>query len=172
MENIKTTADEFAKETIDQIINSFDTRNGILIPALQKIQAEYGYLPQPAVEYLSDQLAIPLSTIYGVATFYAQFYLEPRGKHVIRVCKGTACHVRGADSVMKALEKELKIQNNETTEDGLFTLEEVACIGACGLAPAIVIDQETYGRLDPDNIPKILQQFTAKNVEGGDKVAE
>ncbi|MGB4232287.1 MAG: NAD(P)H-dependent oxidoreductase subunit E, partial [bacterium] len=102
---------------------------------------------------------VPLSQIYGVATFYAQFHLKPRGRHVIRVCQGTACHVRGSAKILERVEQELGIKKGETTEDLRFTIEPVACLGACGLAPVMMVDDNTHGRLKPDMIPDILAQY-------------
>ena len=109
------------------------------------------------MEYAAKQLRIPFSRIYGVATFYAQFHLTPRGENIIRVCQGTACHVRGAAKIVDALKEQLGIEVGETTEDLKFTLESVACIGACGLAPVIMINNDTFGRLTPEKIKEILK---------------
>ena len=132
---------------------------GATIPVLQAIQEVYGYLPRQAMEYAAKQLRIPFSRIYGVATFYAQFHLTPRGENIIRVCQGTACHVRGAAKIVDALKEQLGIEVGETTEDLKFTLESVACIGACGLAPVIMINNDTFGRLTPEKIKEILKNY-------------
>jgi len=155
----KLLEQENYREKVEAIVASFPEKKGALIPALQAIQKEFGYLPQPALGVLSDSLRVPLSTIYGVATFYAQFHLQPRGKHIIRVCMGTACHVRGGKKLLEKLEDELGVEAGGTTEDLNFTLEEVACIGACGLAPAVMVDDETYGRLTADKLTEILDQY-------------
>jgi len=144
---------------VEEIVASFPEKKGALIPALQAIQEEFGYLPRPALEHLAETLGVKLSSIYGVATFYSQFHLQPRGEHIIRVCMGTACHVRGANPLLETLERELEIKSGETTEDLRFTLEEVACIGACGLAPAVMIDDETFGRLTPEKLTEVLDQY-------------
>lgn len=136
-----------------------DIVNGALIPVLQAAQEVYGYLPVPVLEAIADRLEVPISQVYGVVTFYAQFHLEPRGKHVVRTCQGTACHVRGASKILDALKENLGVAPGKTTEDLQFTLETVACIGACGLAPVIMIDQDTHGRLTPDAIPEILDKY-------------
>ena len=132
---------------------------GALIPILQEAQNAYGYLSKEVLEYIAEKMAIPISQIYGVVTFYSQFHLNPRGKHIIRVCQGTACHVRGAKAVLEAIEKELKIAAGQTTADLKFTLETVACIGACGLAPVLMIDDNTHGRLTPESISDILAKY-------------
>lgn len=155
----KLLEQENYREKVEAIVASFPEKKGALIPALQAIQKEFGYLPQPALGVLSDSLRVPLSTIYGVATFYAQFHLQPRGKHIIRVCMGTACHVRGGKKLLEKLEDELGVEAGGTTEDLNFTLEEVACIGACGLAPAVMVDDETYGRLTADKLTEVLDQY-------------
>ncbi len=155
----KVLENEEYGEKVEEIVASFPEKKGALIPALQAVQEEFGYLPRPALEVLAGALKVPLSTIYGVATFYAQFHLQPRGKHIIRVCMGTACHVRGGKKLLETLEKELGVSAGETTDDLHFTLEEVACIGACGLAPAVMVDDETYGRLTSDRLADILDQY-------------
>ncbi len=161
----KTIEQENYREKVEEIVASFPEKKGALIPALQAIQKEFGYLPRPALEVLSSSLRVPLSTIFGVATFYAQFHLQPRGKHIIRVCMGTACHVRGGKRLLETLENELGVEAGGTTEDLNFTLDEVACIGACGLAPAVMVDDETYGRLTPDKLTEVLNQYR-KGKEG------
>ncbi len=155
----KTLEQENCREKVEEIVASFPEKKGALIPALQAIQEEFGYLPRPALEVLAKSLRVPFSTVYGVATFYAQFHLEPRGKHIVRVCMGTACHVRGGKKLLETLERELGVEAGGTTEDLNFTLEEVACIGACGLAPAVMVDDETFGRLTPDKLTEVLDQY-------------
>lgn len=146
-------------EKLDEILARYAGRLGATIPVLQEVQNAYGYLPRPAMERISAELNIPLSKLYGVATFYAQFHLQPRGKHVIRVCLGTACHVRNGESILKAVSDALGIGDGETTKDLQFTLERVACLGACGLSPAMMVDDETYGRLTPKKIKQILKSY-------------
>jgi NADH-quinone oxidoreductase subunit E len=130
-----------------------------LIPILQDIQDINGYLPEKDLLDVSEFLGMPLSRIYGVATFYNQFRLTPLGKNVIRVCRGTACHVKNSANILTALETELNINAGETTRDKLFTIETVACIGACGIAPVISINEEYYGRLTVKEIPKIIKKY-------------
>ena len=131
-----------------------------LIPLLQDIQSTYSYLPEPALRDIAEFLGIPLSRVFGVATFYNQFRLTPIGKNVIRVCRGTACHVKNSSNLLFALETALGIKAGETTRDKNFTLETVACIGACSIAPLITVNDEFYGRLAVKDIPKILKTYT------------
>ncbi|TGE38295.1 NADH-quinone oxidoreductase subunit NuoE [Desulfosporosinus fructosivorans] len=144
---------------LDEIITKYRNENGPLIPVLQHAQEVYGYLPTDVLKHISKSLRIPLARIYGVVTFYAQFRLVPSGRNVINVCLGTACHVRGGAKVLETIEKALKIKDGATTEDRRFTLEVVACIGACGLAPVISINNEVHGRLLPESIAKILAKY-------------
>ena len=127
---------------------------GALIPVLQQAQDVYGYLPQEVLECIASELRIPVAEVFGVVTFYAQFHLNPRGRNIVRVCQGTACHVRGGASI-------LDIKPGETTKDLNFTLETVACLGACGLAPVMMVNDNTHGRLTPDDIPGILDSYLA-----------
>ena len=144
---------------LDEILSKYKEVKGALIPVLQEAQSAYGYLSKEVIDHIAGKMNIPVSQIYGVVTFYAQFHLNPRGKNIIRVCQGTACHVRGAKGILKAVEDNLKIVAGETTPDLSFTLETVACIGACGLAPVMMINEDTHGRLTPDNIPEILAKY-------------
>ena len=130
-----------------------------LIPLLQDVQDIYGYLPEKDLQDVADFLGMPLSSVYGVATFYNQFRLTPLGKNVIRVCRGTACHVKNSANILIALETELGVPAGGTTRDKLFTLETVACIGACSIAPVISINEEYYGRLEVKEIPKIINKY-------------
>ena len=137
----------------------FSRRNGEkqeLIPILQETQAQFRYLPAAAMKEIAGFLRMPESTVYGVSTFYAQFKLTPLGRKIIRVCRGTACHVRGASKVLTELEKQLGIKAGETTEDLEYTLETVACIGACALAPTITIDNETHGKMTANKVTEVL----------------
>lgn len=130
-----------------------------LIGVLQQVQDHFGYLPGPALEELSRRTKIPLSRIYGVVSFYAQFYTEPRGRHTIRCCCGTACHVKGADRVLAAVERTLSITEGQTTPDLEFYLETVACLGTCFLAPAMMIDDQYFGKLTPQRVESILRSY-------------
>jgi len=144
---------------LDEIINKHKNENGPLIPILQGAQEVYGYLPAHVIKHISKSTRIPVARIYGVVTFYAQFRLTPVGRNLINICLGTACHVRGGAKIVETIEKELKIKDGATTEDGRFTLEVIACIGACGLAPVISINNEVHGRLSPDKIAEILAKY-------------
>jgi NADH-quinone oxidoreductase subunit E len=130
-----------------------------LIPLLQKIQDAYGYLPYPVLERVNERTSIPLSRMFGVITFYAQFYTEPHGRHTIRCCQGTACHVKGGKRIAETIANHLKVEEGGTTEDMRFTFETVACLGTCFLAPVIMVDDDYYGRLTPDRIEKILKDY-------------
>jgi len=151
----------YQKEIKSFKIDLINKRNqeGALIPLLQSAQDSYGYIPEKAIHYISEVVGIPSAEIYGVITFYAQFRLKPLGKHVVRICEGTACHVNGAKNILKVLQNELGVGVGETTEDGLFTLQSVACLGCCSLAPVIMVDDETYGSLTPDKTKKILKRY-------------
>ena len=127
-----------------------------LIPILQETQEQFRYLPAAAMKEIARFLRMPESTIYGVSTFYAQFKLTPLGRRIIRVCRGTACHVRGASKVLNEIEKRLGIKAGETTDDMEYTLETVACIGACALAPTMTIDNETYGKMSTKKVAEVL----------------
>jgi len=147
-------------EEIDGLLDLLAVAPGCnLIEALQGVQARLGYLPREALSAISRRARIPLSRICGVVTFYAQFYTEPRGRHTIRCCRGTACHVKGAQRVIATLERELGISEGETTPDMLFYLETVACLGTCFLAPAMMIDDQYYGVLTPQKIERILRSY-------------
>lgn len=144
---------------VDEILAKYVGNKGALIPVLQETQNAYGYLSREVLTYISEKIQIPLSQIYGVVTFYSQFHLNPRGRNIIRVCQGTACHVRGAKKILEAIEKELGIKAGETTKDLNFTLETVACIGACGLAPVLMINDDTHGRLTPDTVKGLIAKY-------------
>jgi NADH-quinone oxidoreductase subunit E len=142
-----------------ELLDHYRNYDGGLIPVLQEAQSIYGYLPSEALEKISQELRIPFSEVFGVVTFYAQFHLKPRGRNIIRVCLGTACHVLGGSRIFKSIQDVLGVGNGETTEDLRYTLESVACIGACGLAPCIMINDDTHGRLVPGDMKKILEQY-------------
>jgi NADH-quinone oxidoreductase subunit E len=133
---------------------------GDVIPLLQKLQDRYGYLPREAVLEVARRTGLPASRFYGVATFYAQFHLRPRGRHTIRCCRGTACHVRGSKELLDAIKRELDVEEGGTTKDLRFTLESVACLGTCFLAPVIMVDNDYYGRLIPKKLKSILNKYS------------
>lgn len=145
---------------LDYIYN-YEPNPSSLIPLLQKTQEIFGYLPREALEEISRYLKVPLSRVYGVATFYAQFRFEPLGKYVIKICHGTACHVNGAVNISQAIKEEVGIEEGKTTEDGLITLERVACLGCCSLAPVIMINDRVYGKLTPEKVRKIIKNLKA-----------
>ncbi|MBT3313192.1 MAG: NADH-quinone oxidoreductase subunit NuoE [Anaerolineae bacterium] len=131
-----------------------------LIPLLQQVQVEMGYVPKEAIDEISVALRVSTSEIFGVLTFYSQFRLNPTGKHMVKICSGTACHVRGAPLIIDAVEDELGLTDGEeTTEDGEFTVEKVACFGACSLAPVIIIDEETKGNITPDQARRMVRKI-------------
>ncbi|QIB69844.1 NADH-quinone oxidoreductase subunit NuoE [Aminipila butyrica] len=148
------------------VLEKYGSVQGSLITILQNAQDIYGYLSMDAINYISQQTGIKPAKIYGVATFYAQFRLQPIGKHLIMLCKGTACHVNGADLIEEAITEHLDIRDGETTEDGLFTLNNVACLGCCSLAPVMMIQsadgEETYGNLTKDSVKKVLAEIQAR----------
>ena len=146
---------------LDEVLADLGSRKGTLIPILQKSQDIFGYLPREILIHISEKIKTPLSKVYGVVSFYAQFHLNPRGRNIIRSCQGTACHVRGAKSILAELKKHLGLGDDETTTKDLkYTLESVACIGCCGLAPVIMINDDTHGRLSSDMIEGILKQYS------------
>lgn len=142
-----------------EVIESYRNVDGPLIQVLHRAQEIFGYLPPEVQRFVAQQLGIPLSTVYGVVTFYNFFRTTPQGKHVINVCLGTACHVKGAEHVVEILREELGVGIGETTQDGLFTVTAVRCVGACGLAPVMMVDEEVYGRLDRGKIKKIIESY-------------
>ena len=145
---------------LDELLAELGSKKGTLIPILQRAQDMFGYLPREVLIRISEKTGIPISQVYGVVTFYAQFHLKPRGRNIIRSCQGTACHVRGAKAILNELSSCLGLEGEEvTTKDLRFTLETVACIGCCGLAPVIMINDDTHGRLTPEAIKGILDKY-------------
>lgn len=140
----------------------YDGEPGELIPLLQSAQDYFGYIPRRAIKYISGVTNVPESNIYGVITFYNQFRLQPMGRHIIRLCCGTACHVAGSKNLVSTVQDELGIEVGETTADGIFTLFTVACLGCCSLAPVMMIDEQTHGRLTPAAVRKILREIRRK----------
>jgi len=151
-----------AEQFLDRYLEMHPTlQKHQLIMVLQDIQDHFGYLPEDALNLVSERLRVPRARIYGIATFYSQFRLKPLGKYVIQICNGTACHVKGAPALIDELEGFLGIKNGETTSDGNFTLLTVNCIGACGLAPVIMINEEIYGKVTADKIHEIVSSLKA-----------
>ncbi len=146
---------------LDAILAEYGEQRGAVIPILQRVQETYGYLPKEAMHAVSSQTGIPLSRLMGVATFYAQFRLERRGKHLIRICDGTACHVQGAGKLVSEVSKELGVLPGGTSPDYEYTMEIVYCLGSCGLAPIAVIDDKVYGRLTAENLVETVQKLEA-----------
>ncbi len=145
---------------IDEILSRYcDAGRSSLIPVLQEIQEAHGYLSREVVLAVGEHLKLPASKIYGVATFYNQFRFQPVGKHHIQVCRGTACHVKGSAGLLESLQRELGIDAGETSRDGQFSLEVVACIGACGLAPVICVNGEFHAKLTPENVSEVLDLY-------------
>lgn len=144
---------------LEEILSRHKRDAGNLIPILQETQRAYGYLSQEAMQRIADFAGVPLGKVYGVATFYTLFATSPKGRHVIRVCESAPCHVRGAEEIFASLEAELGIAPGETTRDGLFTLEYTSCLGVCGVAPAMMIDETVYGNLTPARIKEIIADY-------------
>lgn len=151
---------------IEPTLEAYANMQGSLIAILQATQEAYGFLPMDVMEYIAKRTNTPIATIVGVATFYAQFRLEPVGKYLIMLCQGTACHVNGSELIARAISDELGIENGQTTEDGLFSLEHVACLGCCSLSPVMMINGRTYSSLTPDKARKILRTLAAESKEG------
>ncbi|MEW6171951.1 MAG: NADH-quinone oxidoreductase subunit NuoE [Bacillota bacterium] len=147
--------DDQNQEVLSRILSRHEKSRSLLIPIIQEAQEAFGYLPREALLEVADYLGLPPSTVYGVATFYAQFHLTRQGKHKVKVCQGTACHVRGGKAIMDAMRKDLAIKPGETTPDGMFSLERVACVGSCSLAPVVVIDEKIYGCMAPVKITEL-----------------
>jgi len=156
---------EMDKESLRQLLEKHESEPGALIPILQEIQESSGYLPEEALVFVSQEVGIPLGKIYGVVTFYSQFYLSPRGKNIIRVCHGTACHIGGAERISEAVSEELGVGEGATTEDGEFTVERVACLGCCSLAPCVMVNDETHARLSPRKIKRIVKKYRKTRVD-------
>ena len=147
---------------LKKVIEKYKTQPGGLMPALQEAQGIYGYLPYEVQKMIAEGMDVDLSTVYGVATFYAQFSLTPKGKYIISVCLGTACYVKGADKVLTAIEEKLGIKSGECTPDRKFSIEACRCVGACGLAPVMTVNGEVYGKITPEQAVKIIDSYMAK----------
>lgn len=167
MKHMLTHETRSQREKLNEVFEKYKDPPGKLMPVLQEAQDIYGYLPYEIQQRISEALDIPISDVYGVASFYSQFNLAPKGKHRISVCLGTACYVKGASKVLERIEEKLGIKNGECTEDRLFSIDSCRCVGACGLAPVIMIDDEVYGNLDVDKVDAILDMYI-ENEKGGE----
>lgn len=154
---------EFDFSRLEPVLKKYKKISGSLITILQQAQDIYGYLPKEVMNYVAKETGIKPAKIYGVATFYTQFRLEPIGKYLIMLCQGTACHVNGSKMIEEAIIEELNITEGETTEEGLFTLNNVACLGCCSLSPVMMVNGETYGNLTKDSAKKILKDIRSKD---------
>jgi NADH-quinone oxidoreductase subunit E len=148
------------KEKVGQVLEKYQRDKSALIDILHDTQSEIGYLPKEALEEVGQGLGVPLSRVYSVATFFKAFSLKPRGRHLINVCLGTACHVRGADKVLEQMEKELGIKTGANTPDLKFTLETVRCVGACALGPMVIIGEDYHGEMTPDKVSEVLKNYS------------
>ncbi|HIE13469.1 MAG TPA: NADH-quinone oxidoreductase subunit NuoE [Desulfotomaculum sp.] len=148
-------------QRIESIVEECKGQKWALIPVVQKIQNEFGYIPPAAIPVVAKGLRLFPSQVQGVISFYAQFYTKPRGRQIIRVCRGTACHVRGAEALLELLEERLQIQEGETTPDMEYTLETVACIGVCALAPNLVLNDQVHGQMDAEKVQQLLKKGEA-----------
>ena len=152
--------DNIKLDEVEELLKRYEEGNeSLLIPILQETQKVYGYLPANALERIAEYVDVSLGHIYGLVTFYAQFYLTPRGRNTVRVCRGTACHVRGGRSILRAAERALGIKEGETASDFKFSLETVACFGTCFLSPVMMVNNDYYGKLFPENVNTILKQY-------------
>jgi NADH-quinone oxidoreductase subunit E len=148
---------------MDEVFGKYAAQEGALIPILQEAQSTYGYLPQEVLKLIANRLGVSLGKVYGVATFYAQFYLERRGRHILKLCDGTACHVKGTPVLMTAIEEEYDIEPGETTDDGELTVEIVYCLGSCALAPVAVLDGEVMGRMRQEMLIRRVKKHIGAN---------
>ncbi|MGB9521896.1 MAG: NAD(P)H-dependent oxidoreductase subunit E [Anaerolineales bacterium] len=155
----KVLEEQFDLTPLNEILNQFKNQKGAVIPILQHVQEAYGYLPKPILQEVSKRTRIPLSRLLGVATFYAQFRLERRGKHLIRVCDGTACHVRGARKTIDLIQEQLHTPPGGSSPDYKYSMEIVYCVGSCSLAPVVVVDDKVYGQTVPDKLVRQLKRL-------------
>lgn len=164
---MKPVGQELPKAKFDELesfITSLETTRGALIEILHKAQDIFGYLPRDVQLFVARKLGIPGAEVYGVVSFYSYFTTKPGGKHTISICMGTACFVRGADKIVEKFKEKLGIESNETTEDGLFTIKDVRCIGACGLAPVVMVDDKVYGRVKVEDVDDIINTYRQEGV--------
>lgn len=165
MEALKFEGTPEQEQRLNAVFKAYESVPGKLMPVLQEAQEIYGYLPIEVQSKIADALKISLSEVYGVATFYSQFNLNPKGKHRISVCLGTACYVKGADKVLEEVENQLGIKAGECTPDRKFSIDTCRCVGACGLAPVIMIGDKVYGKVDPKQIAGILKEYKEEGAE-------
>ncbi|MFP4481863.1 MAG: NADH-quinone oxidoreductase subunit NuoE [Thermovirgaceae bacterium] len=161
-----TLATENLEERLDPIIELFRGKKGTTIALLSKIQETLGYLPEEAIDHVSRSLNIPSAELFGVASFYSMFRFQPEGKYVIRLCRGTACHVQGSSLIGEQLERHLGIKEGGTTDDGMFSLHFVACLGCCSLAPVMMVNGEVHGRLSPEKAVDVLETYRDRDKGG------
>jgi NADH:ubiquinone oxidoreductase subunit E/ferredoxin len=151
--------DRGTRDKVDEIIERYQDTDGAIMPVLQRVNETFNYLPEHILRLVSQEMDVPLSTVYRIATFYNTFSLKPRGKYIITICTGTACHVKGAADIVSAFEEQLGLNAGETTEDMLFTLDAVRCIGCCGLAPVLTINEDIHGLLTPKKVPELIDKY-------------
>jgi NADH:ubiquinone oxidoreductase subunit E len=145
---------------LEEIYKRFIENDGSPISILQDIQNEFGYLPESAIYWISERTGVPPAVFFGIATFYNQFHLKPRGKNIITICSGTACHVRGSERLINTAKKELNLnEESNTTEDGLFTFEQVNCVGACSIAPVVIMNKKVFGKMSPEKLTKEIKKI-------------
>lgn len=156
--NKKVKDPEIDYGRLKQIVLSYGERQWPLIPLVQEIQAEFGFIPPPAIPIIAEALKLFPSEVQGVISFYEQLYTEPRGKNIVRVCRGTACHVRGGKTILKLVKQQLGLEENQTSEDLEYTLETVACLGVCALSPSMVINNQVFGHMNPKKVKQIFQR--------------
>ena len=159
MSSVKIELRQDQIDKIHAICDSFGNQEGELINVLHKCQATFGYLPAEVQELISEKIGMPAAKVYGVVTFYSFFTMIPKGKHPISICTGTACYVRGAETVLNEFKKQLEIEVGETDVNGIFSLSCLRCVGACGLAPVVQVGDKTYGRVAPDDVKSILEEY-------------
>ncbi|MFO7939825.1 MAG: NADH-quinone oxidoreductase subunit NuoE [Bacteroidales bacterium] len=162
MSRIKVKVKEKDLNTIKEICKSFNNKGGELINVLHKTQEHFGYLPAEVQEAVAQELNVSVAKVYGVVTFYSFFTMTPKGKYPISVCTGTACYVRGAEKVLNEFKRQLNLEMGETSEDGKYSLAGLRCVGACGLAPVVLVGEKTYGRVSPDGVKDIIAEYENK----------
>jgi len=160
----KYKLDEAKIKTLDEFIKNLEEPEGELINVLREAQELFGYLSKDVQLYIARKMNIPAAKVFGVATFYSYFTLEPRGKHIVNICLGTACFVKGADAILAEFKKELDIKEGNTSQDGMFTIESIRCVGACGLAPVVTIDEKVYGKVKVEDVKRIIEEYKVSEV--------